>query len=152
MRIVNELKGLIEKKRDELTKLEAALEVLTGQTPFELKHPIRNRKEKRKPRSKSPRRYRRKRVVMATGHYEAIIGSMLHAQAGLEVTVKDIVKHARRQGAHATKSAVHAVVVKMVIDGWLERRGTRVREVLYRRAMMAPARWQTLYKEGEVSR
>ncbi len=145
--LIGEMKRKVTEKRLELKKLEAALDVLTGQTPFELKHPT--GKEAKKPKPTSRRSPRRRKVVMPAGHYEAIIGSMLHEKAGLEVTAKDIVAYARRRGAHATRSAVYAVVTKMAADGWLERRGKRVRESLYRRAMMDPARWSTLYKAEE---
>ena len=150
MRIIAELKRLVETKRDELSKLEAALDVLTGRASFELKHST--GKEAEKPTPKSKRQYRRKRVVMPAGHYEAIIGSMLHAKVDLEVTAKDVVTYARRQGAHASKSAVQAILTRMAGDGWLVRCGMRVREVLYRRAVMEPARWSTLYKEEGDSR
>ncbi len=146
--LIGEMKRKITEKRLELKKLEAALNVLTSQTPFELKHPTGKETKKPKPRSKQ-RRYRRKRIVMAAGHYEAIIGAMLHADAGQEFSAKDVVKYARGRGSHATKSAVHAILIQMAADGWLERRGKRVRESLYRRAMMDPARWSTLYKAEE---
>lgn len=153
MKIVEQLTQVIAEKRDELTKLEAALAVLVKETPFELKHPTGKEKpskttqQKRRRSRQSSRRYRRKRVVMPHGHYESIIGTMAHADAGREFSPKDVVTFARSTGAHATKSAVQAIVTKMTDEGWLERCGTRGREVLYRRAVMDPARWSTLYKD-----
>ncbi len=146
MDLISEMKQLVETKRDELSKLEAALDVLKGQTPFELKHPTGKEAEKLQPTSR--RSPRRRKVVMPPGHYEAIIGAMLHAESGKEFSAKDVVTFARAKGAHATKSAVQAVVTKMVADGWLEPCGRRGREILRRRRVMDPARWSTLYKEG----
>lgn len=160
MNIIDEMKRQVTAKRLELGKLEAALRILdpgaamlkpraaVGVSAKDAAEATLARHRKELPRSKSKQlRYRRKRVVMAAGHYEAIIGAMLFADSGKEFSAKDVVKYARGRGSHATKGAVHAVAAKMVTDGWLERCGKRVREILYRRATMDPAKWSTLYKE-----
>ncbi len=139
MNIIAELKRLVTEKRDELEKLEAALNALDGSS-VATTPPHRRRKQTR-------HQYAGKRIVMPAGHYKAIIGAMLHANAGREVSVRDVVEWARQRGQHATKGAVCKVIVDMVDEGWLERSSMCGKSQLYRRAAMDPARWSTLYKE-----
>ena len=127
---------LIAQAEHEVDALVAALAAINGKAGA----PAKKRTATKRERGGSPH--------MPSGHYEAIVGSYCHRNAGRKFTIADLLSYAHSMGIHGTKGGFSNVVPGMVKRGWLERAGMQSHSKLYRRAVADPAKWRTLYADS----